>query len=288
MDKKVLILGARGMLGQELVRVFSGPDKYSVLSWDREDVDVTRSAELKERVGESKPDIILNAIAYNAVDACEDPLEYASAHELNAEFPRVLSELAKELDATLVHYSTDYVFDGKKKDGHNEDEIPNPINAYGRTKHDGERSVLDSGARAYVIRLSKLFGKPGAGERAKRSFFDVMRELGGTKDMVRVVDEEQSAFTYAPDLADATYSLLADSAKPGVYHLINSESATWYEGCKELYALLKIATPIEKISSLDLERPAKRPAYSVLNNTKRPVLRSWKDALREFVRGKRI
>lgn len=302
--KKVLILGSLGMLGQELVRVFSCDETYAVIAWDREDIDVTDFVVLEKRLRELQPAVVINAVAYNAVDRCEtDDAEYAKALTLNRDVPKKLAELSVTLGYMIVHYSTDYVFDGTLEEnkartgccgggccgagsaevGYSESSLPNPLNRYGESKYAGERMVREHAKQYYIIRLSKLFGKPGKSAEAKRSFFSVMLEQAGLKKEVQVVDAEKSCFTYAPDLAQATKELIEAQSAFGIYHLANEGAATWCEAVQELYRLAQKETAVIAVSSETFPRPAKRPQCSVLLNTKRPKLRHYTTALREFL-----
>lgn len=302
---KIVILGAQGMLGQELVNIFSHDEKYQVLAWDVADIDVTNTPLLGEKLAELSPNIVVNAVAYNAVDAIEENAEELSkATLLNVDLPKNLARLSSELDFTLVHYSTDYVFDGtleapveKKcqgaccggnchgtKAGYDEKSLPNPLSKYGETKYAGERTLPNNTETYYLIRLSKLFGKPATSALGKRSFFDMMLELGKTKPEMNVVDGEMSCFTYAPDLAKATKELLESDDAFGIYHLVNEGAVTWYESVLELYRQAGITTPVKPVSADAFPRPAKRPALSVLVNTKRPKLRHYSEALQDFLK----
>lgn len=304
--KKVLVLGSFGMLGQELVQVFSRDEKYAVTAWDREDIDVTDFSALEERLVALRPDIVVNAVAYNAVDACEaGGDDYMKALSLNRDVPRFLAEIGEKIGFLLVHYSTDYVFDGALEEnkakmgccgggccgagssnqvGYNEEAMPSPISRYGESKYAGERAVRDKAKNYYLIRLSKLFGRPGKSAEAKRSFFAVMLEQAETKNEVQVVDAEKSCFTYAPDLAQATKELVESGSDWGVYHLANEGAATWYEAVQELYAFAEKDTKVIPVGSDTFPRPARRPSCSVLLNTKRPKMRHYTEALEEFVR----
>lgn len=285
MVKKVLILGSKGMLGQELVRVFSMGGQYAVTAWDREEIDVTDKEKLEARSKELGPDIILNAVAYNAVDPCEtDEAEYDRAMLLNSTVPGFLAEASQKVGATLVHYSTDYVFDGSLETGYDEEALAKPISRYGETKRAGERQVLESSARAYLIRLSKLFGQPALSGLGKQSFFEMMLAKGKEASEVKVVNGERSCFTYAPDLAQATRALIESQALPGIYHLPNEGAVTWYEAARELYRLAGLTTRIVPVTSDAFPRPARRPASSVLLNTKRPKLRDYREALVEYLK----
>ncbi len=315
--KSVAILGARGMLGRALVEEFTRAGTYDVTAWDRADVDVTDDAALRTALSDLWPDIIINATAYNAVDACEeDAAERAKAEALNAHAPGVMARIAADLQATFVHYSTDYVFDGERPrvNGrpapgccgqkcpgcqyrgpretlpyfqYQEIDDTNPLSVYGRTKRDGERAVERNGSQYYILRLSKLFGAPALAEGAKKSFFDVMRAVGekarATGDVVKAVDGETSCFTYAPDLAAATRAIIEEEAERGIYHTVNSGACTWYEAVKELYALLGWDDiTVEPVSPGAFPRPARRPSSSVLRSKKRALLRDYRAALREY------
>ncbi|MFH1233526.1 MAG: dTDP-4-dehydrorhamnose reductase [Patescibacteria group bacterium] len=284
--KKILILGAQGNLGKQLVKVFS--DDNQVIAWDKSDVDITDKELVLKKVDDLKPDVLINAAAYNAVDKCEESdEEYELAKKINIDGPKFLAEACLKADATLVHYSSDYVFSGNKENGYREDDLPDPINRYGKTKFHGEKRILElsgKGLKWYLIRTSKLFGPKGESEMAKPSFFDIMLKLSLEKDELNVVDGEKSCFTYTPDLAIATKNLIESNKGFGIYHLFNSGSCTWYEGVVELFRLKDINIKISRINSDDLKRPAKRPQNSVLLNTKFPLLRDWHEALVEYLK----
>ncbi len=311
--RKILIIGAKGMLGQELISVFKRDKDYKVIAWDKEDLDVTNEVAVNKKIKVIRPEIIINSSAYTAVDKCEaDKKEFALAKKINGSAPGYLAKIAKKIGATLIHYSTDYVFSGEDPEieepkgcahvcgscglhkgfipqiGYSENAKPNPINKYGKTKLQGEKEIQKNTKKYYIIRLSKLFGKPAKAEGAKRSFFDVMLELGnppaGGQKEVKVVDGEMSCFTYAPDLARKTKEIIDSKKQFGIYHVANSGACTWLEAALELYKQKKLKTKIIPIDSSDLKRPAKRPEISVLLNTKLNPLRSWQDALKEYLK----
>lgn len=284
-DRRALVLGSKGMLGQELVRVFSSSDgRYAVVGWDIGDVDVADFPIAEAKIREYEPNIIVNAVAYNDVDRCEESNEeYARAVTLNAKVPELLARLAGEINSTLVHYSTDYVFDGACRDGYEESAVPHPLSRYGVSKRLGEEAVSAGGGRIYVIRLSRLFGESGVSVAGKKSFFEKMIDAATGKESVSVIDDEWSCFTYAPDLARATKALIEDDAPFGMYHLVNEGFATWCEAAKELYRLSGISVGIAPIKGAAFSRPAVRPKYSVLSNTRRPPLRPWQEALAEWL-----
>ena len=284
---KVLILGAKGMLGQELTRVYREDPGYEVFAWDRDDVDIIDFSVAEEKIRAVAPEIIINAVAYNAVDSCEESIEeYARAMVLNAEVPMFLARLSKDLHATFLHYSSDYVFDGTDENGYAEDAVPHPISKYGVSKYAGEREVEKCGEKYYIVRLSKLFGKPATSAAGKKSFFERMLELSETKKELQAVDDEKSCFTYAPDLALATKVMIQHAVPYGIYHLVNEAPVTWYDAAKELFRLTKKDIVVKPVSPDAFPRPAKRPHCSALRNTKFIPFRPYAEALEEFLKEK--
>ncbi len=283
--KKVLILGAGGNLGSCLVRLLVN---FKPLAWDKMDLDLTNFSATKAALEASQPTLIINAAAYNAVDLCEkSDNEFKKAMILNQDLPAFLADWCLQRRATFVHYSSDYVFnsDNPAFIGFAEKKEPKPVNRYGQTKLAGEKKILalaSQGLRFYLIRTSKLFGPKGNSSEAKLSFFDIMLKLATSQREIKIVDGERSCFTYTPDLALATQSLITDCPPAGIYHLVNQGPATWLAGAKELFKLFNLSPKIKAIKAEQLSRPAKRPISSVLINKKRPKLRHWKLALAEF------
>ena len=275
---KILVIGAKGMLGQELVKVFSDQD---VAAWDRQDCDITNKDEIQKKIRELGPDLIINAAAYNNVDKAEE--EKAVADQLNGYAVGYLAKAAKEIDVPIVHYSTEYVFRGDNEEGYKEDNQPDPISAYGRSKHLGEIELVKNAEKYYLIRLSRLFGKMGEGENVKRSFVDTMLELAKTRDELDIVDEEVSSPTYAPDLAKRTREIIEGGCDYGIYYGSNQGSCTWYGFARQIFNDAQIDIKLNPVSGEKFPRPAKRPQYAVLLNTKLPEARPWQEALREYI-----
>jgi len=283
---KLLILGYQGNLGGQLLQAFAQNSDYEIFKLDREDLDITNSQALIAKIDEIKPDIIINATAYNAVDKCEEDLrEYSVAKKINGEAVATLAHAALANNSILVHYSTDYVFAGDNSAGYDESSAPAPINNYGQTKLFGEQAILSlagQGLKYYLIRTSKLFGPRGQAEVSKPSFFDIMIDLAQTKEEIDVVDEEISAFTYTPDLARRTREIIEDKRAFGIYHITNTGYDTWYRAAKELFAIVGADVKVNPVPGNKLPRPAKRPQYSELMNTKLPAMRDYREALREY------
>ena len=275
---KVLVLGARGMLGQELVKVFYDKE---VIAWDRDDLNIADRGEVFRKIEGVKPDVILNAAAYNAVDLAEEEKE--AAFLINAEAVKNLSEMSKKIGSILVHYGTDYAFDGEKESGYTEDDLTDPQSNYGRSKVQGEKYLQEMGGKFYLMRLSRLFGKAGNGENAKKSFVDMILNLAKEKEALEIIDEELSSPTYAPDLAKLTKEIIANKMPYGIYHGANNESCTWYGFAKEALKLKNISCKLIPVPAGQFPRPAQRPKYSILLNTKLSPARIWQEALKEYL-----
>ncbi|MEA3273210.1 MAG: dTDP-4-dehydrorhamnose reductase [Patescibacteria group bacterium] len=287
---KILIIGHKGNLGQQLMKVF---EDFSPIGWDKEDVDITDENSLDLKITKLKPQIIINASAYNAVDKCEeDQKEFKLAQEINGYGPGYLAKTCQKIEAVLVHYSTDYVFDGEKKEGYQENDLGNPVQNYGKSKYLGEQEIQNKTDQYFIIRTSKLFGPPGKSEVTKKSFIDIMLDLAKEKDVIEVVNEEVSCFTYTPDLAKATKKILGleatakKDAKPlpfGIYHIVNEAPCTWFECATKLFEIAGKTVETKAVPATKFPRPAQRPAYSILLNTKFPKLRSWEKAVEEYL-----
>lgn len=278
--QKVLITGAKGMLGQEIVRVFSANPLWQVVGWDFENLDITDAKSVENKLTAAEPQLVINCAAYNNVDGAEAEPEKAAL--LNTTAVAHLAHTTAQLGVTLVHFSTDYVFDGTNRDGYIETDTPNPQSVYARTKAAGEVAAQDN-PKHYVIRLSRLFGKPAASTNAKKSFVDVMIGIAAKQSTINVVDGEYSSPTYAPDLARATYDMVKLQSPYGTYHRTNDGACTWYTFAKEIFRLVGKNTAVTGVPPETFPRPAARPAYSQLRTTKLPPLRSWQDALAEYL-----
>jgi len=284
--QKLLILGAKGNLGTELTKFLS--TDYETIAWDKEDVDVLDKGLISKKIQSIKPAIIINTASYNAVDKCEEDVnEFLLAKRLNAEAAGAIAKAALKNKSLIVHYSSDYVFPGNDPEGYQEDAKPKPLNNYGISKFKGEQELVKltgKGLKWYLIRTSKLFGPKGLSEAAKPSFFDIMLKLGREKEELKVVDEEVSCFTYTVDLALETKKLVESGKGYGIYHIANSGPSTWYQAAKELFSIAGNATVrIVPVASEEFPRPAKRPKYSILLNTKLEPMRDYREALKDYL-----
>lgn len=277
-NTKILLIGSKGALGQQLARVFADGD---LITWSRDEIDLTNTQSLRYGIAAVKPAVIINASAYNDVDGAEtDP---TTAMAINATAVGVMAEAAREVSAKFITYSTDYVFAGDEADGYNEDAIPNPINQYGLSKLQGEQLAQQTGGPVWIIRVSRLFGPAGTSINGKENFPDKMLKLAATKPRLEVINDVISTPTYTVDVARATKELLDDQAPPGVYHLVNEGTGSWFDLAQETFRIKNVAIELLPVPQTKFPVKAKRPANSTLLNTKRPKLRHWKEALREYL-----
>lgn len=283
--KKVLIIGNQGMLGRELLRLYGADKKYETIGWDLPEIDITDEEQVRAKVGQLAPRVIINAAAFNAVDKCAEVVGLEAARRLNGLAPRFLAQAANKLGAVFAHFSTDYVFDGERRMGYLESDKPFPISNYGFSKLMGEREVARVGGQYYIIRLQKLFGSPGLSPGAKKSFFEAMLEAAQTKRELEVVDEELANFTYAPDLAERTKYLIEHGFPEGIYHATNEGApVTWYGAAEVLFETAGVkGVKLISVPASRFPRPAKRPRFSILLNSKTAPMRPWSEALAEFL-----
>lgn len=270
---KIVIVGAKGMLGGMLASIFA---EQQPLLWDISELDITKLDEMREKLTAEKPDVVINAAAYTAVDEAETKRELAFA--VNAEGPRNLATVAQEIGATLVHYSTDYVFPGTEAEGYAEDDVAGPaVNVYGESKLAGEKAVQESGAAYYILRTAWLYGPNG------KNFVDTMLKLSQTKKELRVINDQHGCPTFTKDVALATKYVLEHKKPFGIYHAVCEGQTTWHGFAKEIFRVAGIDMNVIPIPATEYPLPAKRPGYSVLKNTKGIPLRPWLEALREYV-----
>lgn len=250
---KVLITGANGQLGTELAKLL--PD--AILT-DVADLDITNEQAVKDFVKSHDIDTIINAAAYTAVDKCEDEEELA--FKINVDGPRNLAMSG----AKIVHISTDYVFDGTNHTPYSEDDNPNPVSAYGRTKLAGEKAVLDNAKIGVIIRTAWLYSPYG------NNFVKTMCRLGAEKDEINVVVDQIGTPTYAADLAQAIVKILPqmNEQNKGIYNFTNEGVCSWYDFATEIMAMSGLKCKVNPIPSSAYPTKARRPHYSVLSKQK--------------------
>lgn len=274
---RVIVLGATGLLGSELIA--TAPAQYSVVGFSRSQLDIQDGQAVSGQITAFRPDIIVNAAAYTAVDRAE--AEVALAYAVNHVAVGGLGVLARQHGVRVVHFSTDYVFDGRAAGDYDEDAATNPINVYGKSKLAGEQALRASGADSLLIRTQWLFGRRG------RSFPRTMWERAKSHLQSRVVTDQIGRPSYAPDVAAATWQFIGMRVR-GTLHLANGSSASWYELAQRIYAACGRPALIHPCSSDDYHTVARRPQRTVLATRRAEELLggslpSWEDAIDRFV-----
>ncbi|MGE5094630.1 MAG: dTDP-4-dehydrorhamnose reductase [Betaproteobacteria bacterium] len=287
---RLLVTGSAGQVGSEVVRRMQG--RAEVIAHDRRTLDLAQPDQIVARVREARPDVIVSAGAYTAVDLAEK--EAALAHQVNGVAPGILADEAKRLGAVLIHFSTDYVFDGTKDSPYVETDATSPVNAYGASKLAGERAIAATGCAHATLRTSWVYGPHG------KNFMLTMLRLAATRDELRVVDDQRGAPTSSLQLGHLTRELVdneleAIRAKSGVYHATAAGATTWFGFAQAIFEVVArrrgagFRTPrLVPIPSSEYPTPARRPANSVLSNERLAAqlgvrLGDWRSALEEAV-----
>jgi len=287
MKPVILLTGKNGQVGGELLRIL--PQLGEVAAFGRDQLDLSKPADIRRTIREVRPQLIVNAAAYTAVDQAETA--ETMAHAINAEAPEVISVEAKKIGATLLHYSTDYVFDGSKRAPYDEADSVNPLNVYGKTKFVGEQAIGGSGVPHLIFRTAWVYATRG------RNFLLTVLRLATEREELRIVSDQVGAPTCAADFATATCKILAGinernrerfdfSGISGTYHMSAAGQTTWYEFAKAIVEEAEASTHSPKwlsdatkgrrliarrvipISTEDFHSPTHRPSYSVLSNSK--------------------
>jgi dTDP-4-dehydrorhamnose reductase len=259
---RILLTGRNGQVGWELKRALA--TLGDVIATDRKTLDLADPDAIRNMVRQAKPDVIVNAAAYTGVDRAEAEPEMAMT--VNARAPGILAKEAKIVRALLVHFSTDYVFDGAQKKAYVETDSPNPLNVYGKSKLEGERAIVEMQCRHLILRTSWVYGPRG------RNFFLTILSKAKAGESLRVVDDQfgapTSSLMIGRAIPNAILRTMDDPGLDGIYHMSASESTTWCGFARAIVKLSGARAAVRAISSSDLEAPARRPRNSLLDNSK--------------------
>src|SRR5882724_7215260 len=282
---KIIVLGAGGRLGAALMREFR--PKYDVTGFDHGQLDLSNLESLREKVGATTFDVLINAAAFTNVDACET--ERDRAFLINAEAPGVLAEICNEKDAKMIHFSTDYVFDGEKRAPYKEEDQANPISAYGESKLAGEKKVLAADNGHLVVRVSWVFGPD------RPSFVDAMIKRAQQDEKIDAISDKFSTPTYTHDIAKMLPQFFDRGVAGGILHFANAGKCSWQEYaqwglecCRDAGDALKTKT-VGAIRLSEMRNwVARRPVYSVLSSAKYTELtgtapRAWREAVADYI-----
>ena len=284
---RVAIIGANGQLGTDLVEVFGEDPSFEVVPLTHRDLDVTVHETLKI-LKEIKPDVIINTAAYVRVDDAE--LYPEKAFAVNAIGALNVARIAGEIDAINVYVSTDYVFDGEKGEPYTEEDVPNPINVYGASKYAGEVFTRNYSTKYYIIRVASLYGKAGASGKGG-NFVEWVIEKAKRGEELRIVDDQFMSPTYTMDVARTLREFLKIRPEFGVYHMVNEGYCSWYEFTRAIFEILGWDVEVKPIKSGELNRLARRPGFSALENARLHGLGlrmpGWREGLKEYLGEKR-
>ncbi len=284
--KKVLLIGAKGQVGQELQVTL--PYLGEVISIGREELDLTNSEKISQLIREIHPDYLVNAAAYTAVDKAE--IEPDLAYSINSIAPKIMAEAAEKIKAKFLHISTDYVFDGRKNTPYLETDLTNPLGVYGQSKLRGEEEIKTVNSQAIILRTAWVYGSYG-----KSNFVKTMLRLGKEREELKVVVDQVGSPTWAKDIATAiTHLLINVDNPPGIYNFTNSGVASWFDLTKAIFEEAKISgIPLKiqrviPITTAEYPTPAVRPAYSVLSSQKISqqlgyIPPYWRDSLKAML-----
>ncbi len=280
---KVLITGCRGQLGIELGRQLKNLNQESqkkivLIETDLDTLDITDSLQVQNLLTREQPEVIINAAAYTNVDGCET--DELKAFRVNAIGAQNLSTVAYKIGAKLLQVSTDYVFDGTGNSPKREYDPINPQSIYGKSKALGEKLVIQTNPRYFILRTAWLYGEGN-------NFVRTMLKLAQEKDEINVVNDQIGSPTSTVDLASCIINLI-NTEQYGIYHATCEGECSWYDFAKKIFALKKVKVKVNPISTKELNRSAKRPAYSVLENFMLKLIdlnnfRQWEDALEEYL-----
>jgi dTDP-4-dehydrorhamnose reductase len=281
---RVAVVGANGQLGMDIaVAMQSAGDQ--VIPVTHAETDIASAESIRKVLMAVMPDVVINTAAMHHVENCEK--EPVRAYEVNALGGRNLAIVSRELDAKLVHVSTDYVFDGAQKRPYEEDDPPTPLNVYGNTKLAGEAFIRAIGGKYFIVRTSALYGKHPCRAKGGRNFVELMLKLGKERDEVRVVDDEIVSPTSTEELAKQI-ALLVRTERYGLYHATAEGSCSWYEFARTIFEMAGMSTKLKIAGANEFPMKVPRPKYSVLENARLKneglnSLQSWKEGLQVYL-----
>jgi len=286
---KIALIGVNGQLGTDINIYFKSKGLKVTGLVGLKDIDVCDYRMSEIILKDIKPDLIISTAAFHDVDRCED--EALSAFKVNVIGVKNLAVICREMNVPLMHFSTDYVFDGKKKEPYTESDCPGPISMYGISKLAGEQLLQYMLEKYYIVRLSGLYGLADCVGKKGGNFVELMIKLAKKNKQIKVVDDQVLTPTSTRDVAEKLFELI-QKEKYGIYHMTNTDSCSWYKFTREIFKLMNLTTSVLPTTTEEFGARARRPEYSVLDNANlRKIgladLRNWKEALKDYIESRK-
>lgn len=269
---KILVTGAKGMLGQDVCAFFREAG-HLVIDTDVENLDITNFNHSEYVIRYYAPELLIHCAAYTNVDKAEEDVE--NARLINSKGTENLAKIASERDIPIIYVSTDYVFDGEGCRPYLPTDCKNPLSVYGQTKSEGEDSIIKFCKKYYILRTSWLYGHKG------KNFVETIINFLQTKPEIKVVDDQMGCPTWTMELVSVMNKIIENKLEYGIYHACGSSYTTWHGFAKKIAELIESSTPVHPCTTEEFPRPAKRPRYSVMENF--GLCRNWEEALKEYI-----
>lgn len=282
---KALLIGASGQLGSDLLQVLRAAG-HEVVAADHSSFDICASAQVDQLIAGVQPDLVINTAAFHKVEECEK--QALRSFDINAVGPLNLARACSRSKTVLVHFSTDYVFDGRKEVPYEESDLPGPLNVYGTSKVAGENLVANSAERYFIVRTSGLYGHAGSSGKGG-NFVETMLKKAAARETIHVVNDQVLTPTATADLAVVVNQLIQTDAF-GLYHISSEGGCSWYEFAREIFAIRNIPASVVPVRTEDFASSVKRPSYSVLSKRRLNHLRlsmpDWRTSLEQYLRAR--
>jgi len=270
---RILILGAKGMLGREIQEMFTG--KFDVYVDNRDTLDILNKKMVFKRIKEVSPDLVINCAAFTNIDQAENEIELSM--QINGYAVEHIAKACEHFSSKLIQFSTNYVFDGTQDIPYTEDSAKYPQNVYGKSKSLGEDLATNYCSQTYIVRTSWLYGTHG------NNFVNQMLELSKNNEIIKVINNQYGCPTWTKDLVYKIYEIIAQNPEYGIYHFANNGEATWHDFAKLIFSLKNINVQLTPLPDSEFKQKAKRPAYCVLENSKTEPLRDWEEAVQDYL-----
>ena len=281
---KIAIIGSNGQLGSDIYEIFEN-NNYDIFPLEHKDIDVSDIDSVNKTIKEIKPDVIINTAAFHNVPLCEKESE--KAYAVNSQGVENLAKISNDTNSVLIHFSTDYVFDGEKREPYLETDKPNPLNVYAKSKLEGENRIKAIAEKYYILRVAGLYGKYPSRVKGY-NFVGLMLKLAKERDELRVVDDEWTTPTYTKEIAKQVSEIIKKEPSYGLYHATAEGECSWYQFAKAIFEIAGVRVNLQKAAPEEFATEVKRPKYSVLenHNLKKEginIFKHWKEELRDYI-----